>query len=328
MARRPRLEFPGAFYHVITRGNNQQKIFINDRDYRIFLDRLRLYKERFKFVIYAYVLMPNHIHMLIETGEAPLSRTMQALQFTYTQKFNRRHKKVGHLFQGRYKAILCQKETYLLELIRYIVLNPVRARLAKKPLDWRWSSFADLFQPWNEHVVSVEKLLGLFGKRREMAVKNLQKYINDGLANGHNESYYKLKDQRILGEDDFADEVVKIGEINAGNFKYFNIDIGGVAALVAKHMKIKIEQMKSVTRERVGAKARGLVAYICKAFCGRTVKDVSAYFCKDNAVLSRMIKRVEQESIENEEFGKLIRRIEADIKDNYRPCIVREAIVK
>ena len=128
MARKPRIEFPGAFYHIIVRGNNRQKIFADDEDYKYFLGRLNHYKERFKFVLFAYVLMPNHIHLLLETGEVPLSRIMQSLQFTYTQKFNRRHKKVGHLFQGRYKAILCQKESYLLELIRYIVLNPVRAR--------------------------------------------------------------------------------------------------------------------------------------------------------------------------------------------------------
>src|SRR3989338_8142800 len=100
MARKPRLEFSGAFYHVITRGNNKQKIFVDDEDYKIFLERLRLYKERFKFIIYAYALMPNHVHILIETAEVPLSRIMHGLQFTYTQKFNRRHKKVGHLFQG------------------------------------------------------------------------------------------------------------------------------------------------------------------------------------------------------------------------------------
>lgn len=328
MARKPRLEFPGAFYHVITRGNNRQKTFIDEEDYKIFLDRLRLYKERFKFILYAYVLMPNHVHMLIETGEAPLSRIMQALQFTYTQKFNRRHKKVGHLFQGRYKAILCQKETYLLELIRYIVLNPVRARLVKKPADWCWSSFADLFQSKNEHIVSVDEVLGLFGKQRGMAVKNLQKFINDRLANGHNESYYKLKDQRILGEYDFANEVVKTSETKSGDFEYYDIDIGGATALVAKHMNIRTEQIHSVTRERIGAKARGVVAYICKVFGGKTVKDVSTYFCKDNAVLSRMIKRVEQEKVENEGFRKLMRRIETDIKSNYHPCIVREAKVK
>jgi len=103
MARKPRLEFPGAFYHVIARGNNKQKVFLDEKDYGTFLERLKFYKEKFKFIIYAYALMPNHIHMLIETGDISLSRIMQSLQFTYTQKFNRRHKKVGIYFRDDIK---------------------------------------------------------------------------------------------------------------------------------------------------------------------------------------------------------------------------------
>lgn len=324
MARKPRIEIPGAFYHVIARGNNKQKIFVDDEDYKNFLKRLKLYKKRFEFVIYAYALMPNHIHLLIETGEIPLSKIMQALLFTHTQKFNRKYKKVGHLFQGRYKAILCQKETYLLELIRYICLNPVRAHLVKRPIDWRWCSFNELFQHGNEHVVSADDVLELFGKRRVVAVRALQKFVKDGLAGGHNESYYQLKDQRVLGESDFAEEVVKAGEIKAGDFEYYNIGIGDVVALVARNMNIKREQIKSLTCERIGAKARGIVAYVCKTFCGKTIKEVGAYFHKGEAVFSRMMKRVELDIAENENFKKIMRKIEADIKSNYRPCIVRE----
>ena len=186
MARKPRIEFPGAFYHVIVRGNNRQKIFADDEDYKYFLGRLNHYKERFKFVLFAYVLMPNHIHLLLETGEVPLSRIMQSLQFTYTQKFNRRHKKVGHLFQGRYKAILCQKESYLLELIRYIVLNPVRARLVKRPVDWRWNSYFDLLRLKEGHVVSFEEVLALFGtKPAGAATKELLRRIVATIKKNH-----------------------------------------------------------------------------------------------------------------------------------------------
>ena len=127
-----------------------------------------------------------------------------------------------------------------------------------------------------------------------------------------------------MGEDDFAEEVVKAGEINAGDFEYYNIDINDVAALAAKHMNIKMEQIKSVTRERAWARARGVVAYVCKVLGGKTAKDVSAYFHKGEAVLSRMIKRVELDCVENEGFRKLVHKIETDIKNNYRPCIVRE----
>ena len=119
MARKPRVEFKGAFYHVIVRGNQRQKIFRDDRDRLTYLDRVEHYRQRYGFRIYAYVLMANHVHLLLQTGKTPLSKILQGIQFTYTQYYNRRHRTVGHLFQGRYKAILCDRDAYLLELVRY-----------------------------------------------------------------------------------------------------------------------------------------------------------------------------------------------------------------
>jgi REP element-mobilizing transposase RayT len=145
MARKPRIEFPGALYHVIARGNQRRRTFFNPEDYENYLSRLWSYHEKFHFTLYAHCLMPNHIHLLIESAEVPLSKIMQAIQFSYTQSFNRRHKKVGHLFQGRYKAVLCQKDEYLLELVRYIHLNPVRAGIVKDPKNYNPNS--TLFQP-------------------------------------------------------------------------------------------------------------------------------------------------------------------------------------
>jgi len=110
MAREPRVEFEGAFYHVIARGNQRQDIFRDDKDRAIYLERLEHYRKRYDFKLYAYVLMSNHVHLLIETQKIPLSKIMQGIQFTYTQYYNRRHRTVGHLFQGRYKAILCDRE--------------------------------------------------------------------------------------------------------------------------------------------------------------------------------------------------------------------------
>lgn len=325
MARKPRIEFPGAFYHVIARGNNKQKTFADNEDYRFFLERLNFYKERFKFILYAYVLMPNHIHLLVETGDVPLSKIMQSLQFTYTQKFNYRHKKMGHLFQGRYKAILCQKENYLLELIRYIVLNPVRAHLVTKPTDWPWSSYYDLIRLKDEHVVSFNEILGLFGKSPKSAVHALQKHINDGLTEGHNKAFYKLKDQRVLGDDDFAQESIEVGDALAGDLEYYNLGIDDVVKMVAEHMGIGKERMMSVTRERVGAKARGIVAYICKKMCGKTVKDVGVFFGRSEPSLSEMMKRVELEIVEKKSGTEsLMRQVRSAIEKNYRPCCVRE----
>jgi len=125
MARRPRLFAPGLLYHVMVRGNQRQKTFLKEQDYQAYLERVAKYRKRCDAVLYAYCLMPNHVHLLLETSREPLAKFMQGLQQSYTQYFNRTHHKVGHLFQGRCKALVCEKERYLLALIRYIHLNPV-----------------------------------------------------------------------------------------------------------------------------------------------------------------------------------------------------------
>lgn len=130
MARRPRVHFPGALYHVISRGNQRQKIYKDDPDYQRFETLLGEVIKRHALTLYAYVLMPNHFHLLLEVGRVPLSKAMQVLLYRYTRGYNQRHRKSGHLFQGRYKAILCDRDNYLMELIRYLHLNPVRAGMA------------------------------------------------------------------------------------------------------------------------------------------------------------------------------------------------------
>jgi putative transposase len=124
MARKPRLFAPGILYHVIVRGNQRQRTFLSPANYQTYLEKLTQYRRQHEVTIFAYCLMPNHVHLLLECGKTPLGKFMQGLQQSYTQYYNRKYKKVGHLFQGRYKAILCQKDAYLLELIRYIHLNP------------------------------------------------------------------------------------------------------------------------------------------------------------------------------------------------------------
>ena len=131
MARKPRIEYEGAFYHVITRGNRREKIFRDKKDFLKYLEILSHYKKRYRFRLYSYVLMSNHVHLLMETGKVSLSKVKQGINQSYTAYFNRKYKTVGHLFQGRYKALLCDRERYLLSLIKYIHFNPVRAKMVK-----------------------------------------------------------------------------------------------------------------------------------------------------------------------------------------------------
>jgi putative transposase len=130
MARHPRRFLPGSTYHVIARGNHKQPVFFAPRDYRVYLSRLTRYTRQYDTALYAYCLMPNHVHLLIRPGQASLSKFMQGLQQSYTQYFNLAYQTVGHLFQGRYLALRCDADSYLAQLVRYIHLNPVRAGLA------------------------------------------------------------------------------------------------------------------------------------------------------------------------------------------------------
>ena len=126
----------------MARGNNGQKVFHRDGDYEAFLDQL-LVVRRYPFYLYAYVLMPNHFHLLLEVQESPTARIMQSLLTGYVRRFNRAHRHKGHLFQGRYKAIVCDRDNYLMELVRYIHLNPLRAKMVKRPGQWQWSGHGE-----------------------------------------------------------------------------------------------------------------------------------------------------------------------------------------
>ena len=141
MARPLRIEYDGALYHITSRGNERKAIFRDDEDRKNFLDNLLKVDERFNWICHAYCLMNNHYHLIIETPDGNLSGGMRQLNGIYTQYFNRRHKRAGHIFQGRYKAVLIEKESYLLEVSRYVVLNPVRAKAVETPEDWQWSSY-------------------------------------------------------------------------------------------------------------------------------------------------------------------------------------------
>jgi putative transposase len=171
MARPLRLEFAGALYHVTSRGDGREAIFRGDGDRLVFFEVLAGMWERFNWVIHAYCLMTNHYHLLVETPDGNLATGMREPNGVYTQRFNRIHRRVGHVFQGRYKAILVQKETYLLELARYVVLNPVRARMVASAGDYRWSSYRAMIRnaappDWLE----TGAILNLFGQTEGQAV--------------------------------------------------------------------------------------------------------------------------------------------------------------
>ncbi len=203
MARRPQLHFSGALYHVISRGNRRQGIFRDERDLKRFLACLSDCKTRFALRLYAYALMKKHVHLLVEVETVSLSKIMQSLLFRYTQYFNRRYGEVGHLFQGRFKAIVCDKDAYLLELVRYIHLNPVRARIVRRPEDYAWTGHLKYLGKEGEDLIDEGFVLEQLSNNRKLARRRYRHFVREGMTWGHEEKYYKVKDQRYLGEDAF-----------------------------------------------------------------------------------------------------------------------------
>lgn len=206
MARPLRIEFAGALYHITSRGNAQSQIFIDDADREYFLAQLARTKERCAWLIHGYCLMGNHYHLLIETQENTLAKGMKFLNGTYSQHFNRAHSRVGHVFQGRYKAILVQKDTYLLELSRYVVLNPVRAHMVRSANDWPWSNYrATAGMAPCPNWLSTEWTLACFANRRRQAIKAYRAFVSEG--RGQDRPWEDLKNQVYLGSNEFIDEM-------------------------------------------------------------------------------------------------------------------------
>ena len=206
MSRPLRLEFAHGLYHVTSRGDGREDIYRGDDDRELFLAVLSETVERFNWGIHAYCLMDNHYHLLIETPDGNLSKGMRQLNGVYTQRYNRKHKRVGHVFQGRYKAIIVQKDSYLLELARYIVLNPVRAAMVRSARDWPWSSYratADMVDGPNW--LTVDPVLSAFGQRRAQAVEAYRAFVSAG--KNQPSPWAKLKNQIYLGTDKFVEKM-------------------------------------------------------------------------------------------------------------------------
>lgn len=207
MARPLRIEYPGAVYHITSRGNEKKAVFKDDSDRKAFLKTIAQLNKRYNWICHAYCLMDNHYHLLLETPDGNLSIGMRQLNGVYTQAFNRRNKRTGHLFQGRYKAILIQKDSHLLEVCRYVVLNPVRARIVQSPGAWEWSSYRATGGRGNLHpCLTVDWVLGQFSTNREKSEKEYQQFVQQGI--GKESIWTDVKGQAILVKADFADGLI------------------------------------------------------------------------------------------------------------------------
>jgi putative transposase len=284
MVRPLRIEFPGAVYHVTSRGNAKQAIFLENVDNHKFLEVLSTVVDRFNWLCHAYCLMRNHYHLMIETPEGNLSRGMRQLNGVYTQVFNQRHNRVGHLLQGRYKAILVEKDTHLLSLCRYIILNPLRAGFVKRPEEWRWSSY----QPTIEEAktpsfLTIEWILSQFSNKKREAVKKYKKYVLDGIKG--DSPWEVLTGQIVLGTESFLEkfnELLKEKEVIK--------EVPRVQRYATRPPLTRIFEEGTTKDRKVKAEK------IYDAYChhGYTLKEIGEHLGVHYTTIGRAIKWLEQ----------------------------------
>lgn len=203
MARPYRLQSEDCFYHITSRGDDRKKVFISDRDYEKFLDYLLTAKQRFKFHVYAYCLMTNHYHLLLETTQANISKIMHYINGSYTTYYNTKRKRCGHVFQGRYKSLVVDRDGYFQELSRYIHLNPVRAKITSTPDKYRWSSYMGYLGK-NDPVIDQDKIKQIM----DMSKGHYQRFVLDGLNNA-TDPFKDVYAGFILGSVKFIKEQLK-----------------------------------------------------------------------------------------------------------------------
>ncbi len=317
MGRRPRIHFAGAFYHVIARGNRGQKLFREDGDHRLYLHLLKEYKDRFGYCLYAYALMPTHIHLLMEAGATALSKVMQVLQFRYTRNFNIKYRKWGHLFQGRYKAILCERDSYLLELSAYLHLNPVRARLVDDPSKYAWSSYPSYLGREKGGLVDGDFLLSRFSDKRSVARREYEKFVISRLGQGRLDDFYELKEQRFLGPDEFVDEVHH--RVKEELVLVYDLGIGEIVSAVGSGLGIPRDLFYSFRRGRQGALGRSVAAFLGKKWGGHPFKEFAAHFKRDPVVISKGVRGVEKRLGDERAFARSLGMIEKILTQNKKP---------
>ncbi|MEA2166125.1 MAG: REP-associated tyrosine transposase [Thermoanaerobaculia bacterium] len=314
VSRQLRLEFPGAIWHVTSRGNERRDIFRDDADRLHFVNLLaRVVIDR-HWILHAWVLMSNHYHLLIETPEVGLSRGVKWLNQTYAEAFNERHDRVGHLFQGRFKGILAERESHLLELIRYIVLNPVRCHAVAFAGDYEWSNYRataglQTAPPWLE----IDWTLDQFGPDRESAHEAYRQYVADGRGASYNPREH-LVGQMYLGSAAFCDRMQALVSSKERSREhprtqrvFVRPELDAIVTRIAECFGIRAEDLRRKSRGR----ARKTVAFLAVDDGGLTLRAVAEWLGATAGAASKMRAAAKELWAEDDEYRVLVESIRA-----------------
>jgi putative transposase len=323
MPRKARIDAPGALHHIIVRGIERRRIFSDDRDRENFVDRLGDIVTETQTFCFSWALIPNHAHLLLRTGKTSLSTVMRRLLTGYAVSYNRRHRRYGHLFQNRYKSILCQEDTYLLELVRYIHLNALRAKIVKnlKELDnYPYSGHSALMGKVPRDFQDTEYVLNLFGKKVSAARKGYRAYLAEGVEQGRRpdlvggglirsaggwsvlkamrRAQSRMKgDERILGDGEFAQSVLDAAKEQYEERYLLQAqghDLETVAQRVSALLGINPEQVWASGKHPLTVKARSLLCYWAVRELGFTATEVSRRLGVSQPSVSISVKRGEK----------------------------------
>jgi putative transposase len=307
MARKPRLHYPGAFYHVIQRGNAREDIFFSDTDRNRFLLLVQENMSRFGFRIHAFCLMTNHLHLVLQVGEIPLSRFMQNISFRFTRWSNWRRNRSGHLFQGRYKAVLVDADAYLVQLIAYLHLNPVRAGMVTDPVDYPWSSHRAYLGkeeiPW----LTTEPTLSQFSARRETARRQFAAFVRGIAPEGRKDELRGggLGDNRFLGGDAFIETVLRQAEARPP----VRPGLESVKRAVADTYGVAIEELAAPGQGTLISQIRAVAAWAVHELSSASLTDLGKSIGRDVTSLSSAIRRLRQRAENNRVLAEKMERV-------------------
>jgi REP element-mobilizing transposase RayT len=311
MARPLRIEYPGAFYHVISRGNARQKIFLSEDDKKRFLSFLETGVEPFGYRIHAYCLMDNHYHLLMETPNANLSKILHRLNSGYTTYFSRKHKRTGHLLQGRARALLVDKDAYGLELSRYIHLNPVKALVVERPETYRWSSCVYYFKKLSlPDFLETSFLLGLLDERERAARRAMREFVEAGRTGRLPDPFKDLKGGAILGDAAFVQWVQ--AKFLKGRRK--DRELPGLRELKRPELgDIRDAVERSIKSDPKLARKAGI--YLCRKYSERTLAEIGQFYGGMGvSAVSQTVQRLESQRQRDQQLNKELVRIEKKMK--------------
>lgn len=281
MARPLRIVYEGAFYHITARGNERKNIFLSRKDYEKFLSYLKDALHKFGMVLHAFILMTNHYHLLLESPKGNLSRFMHGLNSAYTTYFNIKRGRSGHLFQGRYKALVIDKDHSLLELSRYIHLNPVRAGMVERPEDYPYSSLRSYLFPKEETMVFRDLIWDMISRERKKAPQRYREYVASALLERPKNPFEKVFGGAILGEKAFIKEVLqRLDDQNLGSKEVSHrrvlasttSDIDEIVQLLSKHFRVSKEKVIALSPYK------GYAGYLARRHTPFSNSEIGEYF--------------------------------------------------